>query len=258
MNLPKRLYQEVGAALMEKISAGEFSVGEKLPPEREISETMNVSRSVVREALIMLEIKGIVNVRKGSGVYVRQLPSESQEATHNHTNTNDSVDDNDVGPFEMLQARQFLESRIAEFAATQITKNDISKLRHSLELERNNLEKNRKDYDGDEMFHIAIAEATQNSVLSDMVRDLWKRRNNSPMWQQLHKHISNEDYRKRWLRDHELILANLQRRDPAGARDAMWQHLENVKQTLLGLSDISHPEFDGFLFNTDPIVHYTS
>jgi GntR family uxuAB operon transcriptional repressor len=37
----------------------------------------------------------------------------------------------------------------------------------------------------------------------------------------------------------------------------MWQHLENVKQTLLGLSDISHPEFDGFLFNTDPIVHYT-
>lgn len=258
MNLPKRLYQEVGAALMEKISEGEFSVGEKLPPEREISEKMNVSRSVVREALIMLEIQGIVNVRKGSGVYVRRLPSESQQASSSQENGNSDANDNDVGPFEMLQARQFLESRIAEFAATQITKNDISKLRQSLELERSHLEKNRKDYDGDEMFHIAIAEATQNSVLSDMVRDLWKRRNNSPMWQQLHKHISNEDYRKRWLRDHELILANLQRRDPAGARDAMWQHLENVKQTLLGLSDISHPEFDGFLFNTDPIVHYKS
>jgi GntR family uxuAB operon transcriptional repressor len=256
MNLPKRLYQEVGAALKDRISGGEFAVGDKLPPEREISEIMNVSRSVVREALIMLEIQGIVNVRKGSGVYVKQLPSDEMGAAQQHIDqVNDSS--NDVGPFEMLQARQFLESRIAEFAATQITKNDISKLRHSLELERINLENDRKDYDGDEMFHIAIAEATQNSVLSDMVRDLWKRRDTSPMWQQLHKHISNEDYRKRWLQDHELILANLQRRDPAGARDAMWQHLENVKQTLLGLSDISHPEFDGFLFNTDPIVHYT-
>jgi len=253
MNIPKRLYQEVGAVLKQRISNGDFAVGEKLPPEREISETMNVSRSVVREALIMLEIQGLVNVRKGSGVYVIRLPSDKPDSQNSQIEGSD-----DVGPFEMLQARQFLESRIAEFAATQITKNDISKLRHSLELERINLENDRKDYDGDEMFHIAIAEATQNSVLSDMVRDLWIRRNNSPMWQQLHKHISNEDYRKRWLRDHELILASLQRRDPAGARDAMWQHLENVKQTLLGLSDVSHPEFDGYLFNTDPIIHYNA
>ncbi|MGX9417411.1 FCD domain-containing protein [Vibrio sp. RC27] len=255
MTLPKRLYQEVGAALKERISAGEFAVGDKLPPEREISEMMTVSRSVVREALIMLEIQGIVNVRKGSGVYVIRIPTER---THSQSRKEEDCDDvnDDVGPFEMLQARQFLESRIAEFAARQITKNDISKLRHSLELERINLENDRKDYDGDEMFHIAIADATQNSVLSDMVRDLWVRRNNSPMWQQLHKHISNENYRKRWLHDHELILASLQRRDPAGARDAMWQHLENVKQTLLGLSDISHPQFDGYLFNIDPITHY--
>ncbi|RKF20060.1 FCD domain-containing protein [Alginatibacterium sediminis] len=254
MNSPKRLYQEVGIALKDRIEAGEFIVGDKLPAEREIAEMMNVSRSVVREALIMLELQEIVNVRKGSGVYVTHLPSDTvSDEAHKHKQLDHST--SDVGPFELLQARQFLESRIAEFAATQVTKNDISRLKQALEMERSHLENDSQDYDGDEMFHIAIAEASQNSVLADMVKDLWVRRNNSSMWQQLHVHISNQDYRKKWLHDHEKILAALQRKDPAAARDAMWQHLENVKQTLLGFSDVDHPEFDGFLFNENPIIN---
>lgn len=255
MNSPKRLYQEIGIALKKRISSGEFSIGQKLPAEREIAYTMNVSRAVVREALIMLELQEIVNVRKGSGVYVTHIPSEDIKK---QTNLNSDLDhaDNDAGPFEALQARQLLESRIAEFAATQITKHDIEKLRQALEMERLNLENDSKDYDGDEMFHMAIADATQNSVLSGMVRDLWIQRNNSPMWRQLHLHINNEDYRKVWLKDHENILASLQRRDAAGARDSMWQHLENVKQTLFSLSDIDHPDFDGYLFSTNPVISY--
>ena len=216
---------------------------------------MNVSRAVVREALIMLELQEIVNVRKGSGVYVTHIPTDEINSRGQQTSDIEN-EDNDVGPFESLQARQLLESRIAEFAATQITKNDIDKLRQALEMERLNLENNSKDYDGDEMFHMAIADATQNSVLSGMVHDLWVQRNNSPMWRQLHLHINNEDYRKVWLKDHEKILASLQRRDAAGARDAMWQHLENVKQTLFSLSDIDHPDFDGYLFSTNPVISY--
>ncbi|WP_025564105.1 FCD domain-containing protein [Psychromonas sp. SP041] len=255
MNSPKRLYQEIGIALKKRISSGEFSIGQKLPPEREIAHTMNVSRAVVREALIMLELQEIVNVRKGSGVYVTRIPSDEINSQGDQADDIEN-EDNDVGPFESLQARQLLESRIAEFAATQITKNDIDKLRQALEMERLNLENNSKDYDGDEMFHMAIADATQNSVLSGMVHDLWVQRNNSPMWRQLHLHINNEDYRKVWLKDHEKILASLQRRDAAGARDSMWQHLENVKQTLFSLSDIDHPDFDGYLFSTNPVISY--
>ena len=255
MNSPKRLYQEIGIALKKRISSGEFSIGQKLPPEREIAHIMNVSRAVVREALIMLELQEIVNVRKGSGVYVTHIPADEINSQGQQTSDIEN-EDNDVGPFESLQARQLLESRIAEFAATQITKNDIDKLRQALEMERLNLENNSKDYDGDEMFHMAIADATQNSVLSGMVHDLWVQRNNSPMWRQLHLHINNEDYRKVWLKDHEKILASLQRRDAAGARDAMWQHLENVKQTLFSLSDIDHPDFDGYLFSTNPVISY--
>jgi len=244
----KRLYQEIGQALKDRIASGEFVVGDRLPPEREIAVQCQVSRAVVREALIMLELQNLVEVRKGSGVYLINQPNDELDEK------NDAIEHDDVGPFEMLQARQLLESHVAEFAATQVTKNDIARLRKALQMEYQHLENDNLDYDGDEMFHMAIAEATQNSVLADMVKDLWDRRQNSSMWLQLHARIVNQDYRKGWIEDHEKILLALQRRDPAAARDAMWQHLENVKHTLLELSDVDDPQFDGFLFNFNPVI----
>lgn len=253
MSNTKRLYQQIGLKLKQRISAGDFRVGDKLPPEREIAEQMEVSRSVIRESLIMLELQNIVKVRKGSGVFVVATP-ESAESELSQDAPIAVESDDDVGPFEMLQARQFLESRIAEFAASQVTKNDIFILREALDMERKHLDDNCLDYDGDEMFHIAIAEATKNSVLCDMVKELWRRREKSSMWRQLHVRISNQDYRRRWLADHEKIFMALVRKDPAGAREAMWLHLENVKQTLFELSDVDDPKFDGFLFSSYPVV----
>lgn len=100
-----------------------YRPGERLPPEREIAERLNVTRTVVREALIMLEIKGLVEVRRGAGIYVLDSAdnNEMEGADVNHCN--------DAGPFELLQARQLLESNIAEFAALQATREDIIKMR---------------------------------------------------------------------------------------------------------------------------------
>lgn len=240
---PKRLYQEIGLTLQERIRSDEFKVGDRLPPERDIAEEMQVSRSVVREAIIMLELQGLVEVRKGSGVYVSNVPSYQSQPEPVSSRSN-----SDIGPFELLQARQVLESQIAGFAAKHVTKNDISKLREALDTERQQLETGHGDYDGDEMFHLTIAEASQNSVLADIVKDLWFRRDASCMWRQLHARFTDTGYRIAWLDDHEQILKALQRRDPEGAREAMWQHLENVKQTLFELSDVDDPRFDGFLF----------
>lgn len=82
---------------------------------------LDVTRTVVREALIMLEIKGPVEVRRGAGIYV--LDSDSEQVI----DTPDVNVCNDAGPFELLQARQLLESNIAEFAALQATREDIVK-----------------------------------------------------------------------------------------------------------------------------------
>lgn len=120
--------------------------------------------------------------------------------------------------------------------------------------ERENLQLGSQGYVEDEEFHCTIAEITQNEVLIRMQKCLWEYRTNSPMWKGLHARISNFDYRKQWLFDHESILNAIQRKDPALARKAMWQHLENVKQKLFELSDIDDPNFDGYLFNSSPVV----
>ncbi|HDY8019128.1 FCD domain-containing protein [Vibrio vulnificus] len=243
---PKRPYQEIGLVLRKELINGHYKVGDRLPPERDIAERLDVSRTVVREAIIMLELENLVEVKKGSGVYVINIPSKN--------NARENVISDDAGPFEMLQARQLLESNIAEFAATQVTPGDIVKMRAALKLERNELASGTEDCNGDEKFHMCIAEATQNSVLVDMLRQSWERREKSPMWKKLHSHISSQDYREEWLDDHAKILAALQRKDPIAAKNAMWQHLENVKQRLLELSDVDDPNFDGYLFSSNPVV----
>ena len=108
----RRLYQQLAAELKQRIESGRYPVGDKLPAERYIAEEMNVSRTVVREAIIMLEVEGYVDVRKGSGIHV----------VSNQQNTvvpGDSIEFATAGPFELLQARQLIESNIAEFAATR-------------------------------------------------------------------------------------------------------------------------------------------
>lgn len=73
MNLPvseQRLYQHVASVIKERIENNEYSVGSKLPAERLLADEMNVSRTVIREAIIMLEVEGLVDVRKGSGIHV--------------------------------------------------------------------------------------------------------------------------------------------------------------------------------------------
>ena len=68
-----RSYKKIGSILKQDLTDGLYRIGERLPPERDLAEKMNVSRTVVREAIIMLELENLVEVRKGSGVYVINL-----------------------------------------------------------------------------------------------------------------------------------------------------------------------------------------
>jgi GntR family uxuAB operon transcriptional repressor len=246
-----RQYQEVGQRLIEKLNNGDFCVGDRLPAERVIADEMGVSRAVIREAMIMLELFGLVEVKKGSGIYIVSLPDQSQKYTLEKDNR---YQKEHVGPFEMLQARQVIESRVAELAAMQITKKDILKLREALAQEKMEVEAGKEDIEGDHLFHRYIAEATQNSVLIEIIEGMWASRQMSPMWQKLHQRIGNKGYQGEWYHDHAQILTKLQQKDAKGAGYAMWLHLENVKNKLMELSDVDDPDFDGFIFNVAPSI----
>ncbi|WP_058914017.1 GntR family transcriptional regulator [Entomohabitans teleogrylli] len=246
----QRPYQEVGAVLRAMIVQDNYTVGSRLPPEREIADRLAVSRTIVREALIMLEIEGIVEVRRGAGVFVLEMP---QNVAGSGDGAGKKMSQcNGAGPFELLQARQLLESNIAEFAALQATRDDITKMRSALQIQEQDLISENHET-GDMLFHLAIAEATHNSLLVELFKQSWQWRENNPMWIQLHSHLKDTHYRNEWLTDHLQILAALIKKDPAAAKLAMWQHLENVKNRLLELSDTDDINFDGYLFESWPL-----
>ena len=246
----KRLYQKVAAELKRRIADHEYAIGDRLPAERLIAEEMSVSRTVVREAIIMLEVEGLVDVRKGSGIHVVGTEVRYQQTLP------ESDDDNEfltAGPFELLQARQLLESNIAEFAATQVTKQDILALLAIQETAQK--EDRARDSQWDKEFHIQVAKATQNSVLVTLVEKLWQHREKNPYWRKLHEHIDDRAMES-WCEDHEQILKALMRKDPKAAKLAMWQHLENTKQMLFQATTIDDDLVDArYLFSENPVVH---
>lgn len=243
----RRLYQQLAAELKRRIEGGVYPVGEKLPAERYIAEEMNVSRTVVREAIIMLEVEGYVEVRKGSGIHVISnqqkhlvVPGESLEFATS-------------GPFELLQARQLIESNIAEFAATQVTKQDIVQLMEIQEQARK--EDHFRDSQWDLKFHVQVALATQNTAMATIVEKMWAQRVSNPYWIKLHEHIDERSIAS-WCDDHDEILKALIRKDPHGAKLAMWQHLENTKQMLFNATtDDFEYNADRYLFAENPVIH---
>jgi DNA-binding FadR family transcriptional regulator len=98
----ERSYQRLAEQIMGLLASGEFALGARLPSERALADRFNVSRTAVREAVIALEVQELVEVRMGSGIYVRDLPG-SARPTYVHAGP---------GPFELLQARRLLEARL--------------------------------------------------------------------------------------------------------------------------------------------------
>lgn len=242
----RRLYQQLAAGLKRRLEQGVYQVGEKLPAERFIAEEMGVSRTVVREAIIMLEVEGYVEVRKGSGIHV------ISQVQQNRVTTSSQLEFANFGPFELLQARQLIESNVAEFAATQVTRQDIVQL---IDIQAQARKEDRfRDSEWDMKFHVQIALATQNSALAAIVEKMWLHRLHNPYWLKLHEHIDDKSIES-WCEDHDNILKALMRKDPAASKMAMWQHLENTRLMLFNATtDDFELNVDRYMFAENPVV----
>jgi glucuronate isomerase len=220
-----RLYRKIAHQLSELITAGEFASGERLPSERELASQLGVSRPSVREALIALEVKGIVEIRVGAGVFVT---SSSKDAAVS------SIDfDEGEGPFELLQARRIVEGETAVRAASTATAADIAKIRAAAQEMRQAQMHGKITEDTDRAFHLAIAKAAHNSPLATLVQMLWDQGRGS-IWKQMAKHFETPELRAEILRHHDAILEAIEDRNPKEARLKMCAHLDRVFQ---GFSD---------------------
>ena len=214
----RRLYQQIAAQLSGLIASGEFAVGQRLPSERELAAQLGVSRPSLREALIALELEGLVEVRVGAGIWVTAASARAPAIP---------AQQEGEGPFELLRARWLIEGEIAAAAAREATAGDLASIRASLaEMER--LEKRREDFSAfDREFHLRIAASTHNGVLQTVVEDLWDR-GRGAVWRLMEQHFRTPELQAATVADHRAIHQALAAHDPREARNAMRAHLKRV------------------------------
>jgi GntR family transcriptional regulator, hexuronate regulon transcriptional repressor len=215
-----RLYQDLARRLIDELAAGKYPVGSRLPAERELAAQYEVSRPTVREAVIALEVQGLVEVRIGSGAYVLRLPGSRD------------VPGFDVSAFELTEARLLFESEAAALAAIQITDEELGEIADLLRQIAEEI-RDPKGYDtADRAFHLAIARATRNAAVLKTIEQLWELRYTSPEAALLHEKARTANV-KPVLVEHTLVFEALKARDPAAARAAMRAHLSAVLEGLL-------------------------
>ena len=213
---PRRLYRQIADQLRSLIRRGEYAVGTRLPAERDLAATLGVSRPSVREALIALEVEGLVEVRPGSGIHVvAREPAASAPR----------IEPNAFGPFEIIRARQVVEGELAALAATRATRPQVAGLREALGLMDEDIARGEMPIRGDRLFHLRVAEAAENGPLLRTVTELFDERNN-PLFDKMGHHFENEKSWRKAIAEHRSVVTAIAARKPEAARAAMHLHLE--------------------------------
>lgn len=217
----RRLYHQIADQLRELIRQGSFSIGSRLPPERELAHQLGVSRPSVREALIALEIAGCVEVRMGAGIFVRGTGDAAATAGLGES------------PLELMRARIVVEGGLITQACARATPAGLAAVREALQAMREAMAAGRAGLDADRRFHLAVAAMAGNSVLERLVGELFNGRY-SPMSLQLSAFADTHQNWHEALREHERILQALEAHDALAAETAMRAHLLNAQERWAG------------------------
>jgi len=216
----QRLYRQIAEQLRSLIARGEFEDG-RLPAERDLARQLGVSRPSVREALIALEVEGWVEVRIGSGIYVRP-----QNGTV-RINGNGVHGPAEWGPLELMRARELVEGEIAALAARHARKSQIEAMAAALDRMQEQADSGVVPREGDEAFHVAVADACGNEVLRDTVIGYWHARSGA-LFERMSDYFETPASWSAALQEHREVLDAIRAHDPTEAREAMHHHLQRA------------------------------
>lgn len=223
----RKLYQQVATEVAARITAGAYAPGARLPSERDLAEEFGVSRPTVREAMIALEIRRLVDARPGSGIYVTEAAPAQGPAP-----------ELDIGAFELTEARRLFEGEACALAADTITDEELAELDQVLGLMIDeNAYVDSIGEQADRRFHVTIARATRNAAIVMVVENLWDLRYRSPLCAAMLERARQVGVRP-LIEDHRKILTALQQRSPRLAREAMRAHLKHVIEDLLTATEM--------------------
>lgn len=231
----QRIYQKIAARIRQDIESGHYRQGEALPGERDLAKQLQVSRTSVREAIIALEVSGLVEVKIGSGVYVR-APEPVRPVTLDWPEDPELspflAEQEEVSPFSLLQARLLIEPEAAALAAENMTPQALTAIKEAYLMNVSDNLMHSTSHLGDRLFHIRVAEASGNDAYAMFIRQLLGHRYGR-LFSTLQRLYTPKDMPMRSQQEHLAVLIALEGRDAAAARQHMAEHLQNVIDIFL-------------------------
>ncbi len=217
----ERLYERIVSQIEQRIESGELKIGDQLPPERELADQFAVSRTAVREAVKALRQKGLVEIRPGRGTFITNGASDTIRNSLGMLMKMGAT----KGSGNLVEVREILEPEIAALAATRITGEYISAMQDAVNVMDTALDNVDVFVEADLDFHLALAEGTQNPyipILMDSIIDLLR--------EQRKRTGLTKGGLQRGQIHHKKILDAVKRRDAQAARQAMQDHLKQVRK----------------------------
>ncbi len=218
---PRRTYQHIADKIRAMIRSGEFPLTACLPGERELAKQLQVSRNVVREAILALEVAGFVATRHGVGTIVVTADPQAQISI-----------EAGISPSHTMAVRRCIDPEVAAIAALSATADDIRRLKEAVAaIMQDDIFPVDEDKDWSRTFHLLLAEATQNPAWVLLTENIWTLMR-SPLMESIRVRTRinlNRRRRQKFRRD---VVNCIERRDPDGARRAMEKHIEAVTTFL--------------------------
>lgn len=215
-----RLYEQVAQRILDWVRDTGLQVGDRLPPERELASRLGVSRATVSQALVAMEVVGVVAVRHGDGAVLVDSSGTSRlvEALRRHAQQLPDV----------IEAREALESKLAGLAAIRRTEEDLERIDDALSVMAADIEAGGRGVRGDELFHAAVTAAGHSALLQRLMGEI------SDLVKETRiESLSQPDRPLESLEGHRRIAAAIRDRDPAAATEAMTDHVERVSDVAL-------------------------
>jgi DNA-binding FadR family transcriptional regulator len=214
------------AALLANMRSGHWRAGEKLPTERELSETYGIGRAAVRQVLAEAKARGLITQTVGSGTYVSKdastlLEAIETEAPGMHTS-----------PAELMEARMVIEPMIAQLVVRNGTGADFQRMEECC-TRAENAESMEQFEVWDGALHQAIADATHNTFIKEVFHLMNKVREQGD-WGSLKMKSLTPERRNAYELEHRALVNALKDRDEEGARRLLMEHLVRIRHNLLG------------------------
>jgi GntR family transcriptional repressor for pyruvate dehydrogenase complex len=216
-----RAYIQIANRVADAIRQGHFRIGDKLPPERVLTERLNVSRASVREALSALEIIGLVESRTGDGTYIRRHPDEIPLLNSMF----EELAEREESPRDVLEARSVVEPASARFAAERASPEQLQRIQAALTAMGEAIAAGRSHVPHDIDFHLGVAAASGNAALARNVSLLVTVMHNK-LWDHLNTQVHRTPGQVEQLLDeHQRIYEAIRAQDAKAAAEAMAAHL---------------------------------